>query len=242
MELENYSEIYALEKTNWWYKARRHLLNGIIATVNPKPQAILDAGCGVGSNLEVLAKYSSRVYGVDFSKTALQFCEGKGYTKLFNASLTDFQSDTLFDLIICADVLEHLDDDRAVKNIKKCLSDQGTVVFSVPAHRYLWNVNDDFSHHLRRYEPKELTTLLSNNGFKITRIGYWNFTTLIPALLYAMWYQSKKRRENIPLKNNLNLIPKFLNSFLFTLLKMENFFFMKCGLINGVSLVCICRK
>lgn len=242
MEINNYFEIQKLERDNWWYKARRDLFDQLLHSFKSEFAAALDAGCGVGSNHEVLAKYAKSVQGLDVSDVAINFCKDKGYVNLDKASLIDFQSDAQFDLILCADVLEHLDDNLALQNLTRHLAPGGVIILSVPAHKCLWNINDDFSQHLRRYEPRELENVINRQGLQIIKLGYWNCCAFLPVLIYSRWYQHQKRNRKIPLKSSLNLIPGFLNGILYLLLCIENFFFMRLGLVNGVSIVCVCRK
>lgn len=242
MEKENYIQIFALEKENWWYRARRDLLDKILASLNTNGGITLDAGCGVGTNFEILSKYSKSVYGVDISKAAVTYCAHKGYEKLIESSIAGFESSIKFDLIVCMDVLEHVDDSRAVISLMSHLACDGIMALAVPAHRYLWNMNDTFSHHLRRYEIGEIRNLITEHGLRVIRLSYWNQFMLIPSLLYCALIKIVSRYVDLKPQNNLNVIPGFLNSFLYYLLKIENMLFMRFGLINGVSIICVCKK
>ncbi len=237
---EHYYKISSFEKNNWWYKARRDLLNKILSTSQLSFKNILDAGCGVGSNFDVLKKYSPNIYGVDVSKDAINFCKNKGYTKLYLSSIENFKSKIKFDLIVCMDVIEHIkDDNSAIKKLKSLLTKDGILIISVPAHNSLWNDNDILSQHYRRYQLNSIKNLLQNNNLNIIKISYWNQLLYLPSLIFYTIYKLKKKRK---MKNNLSLIPDFLNYVLYYLLKIENFLFIKFKLFQGTSIICIAKK
>ncbi len=244
MEETNYEQIYSIENDNWWYKAKKNLFQKILkAEVKKRGEkfhSALDLGCGVGSNLAVLQKYSEKIKGLDNSPKAVQYCREKGWKKVFLGDIQNLKAESKnsYDLVLCSDVLEHVDDIQAVKEISRILAPGGLLVFSVPAHKYLWNDNDDLSHHRRRYEKKRLKKLLAEN-FKIKNLGYWNFSTFFPALLV---YKINSLDENHPKTNNLNLIPGLLNNILYSTLKIENCFFQTIGLPQGISIIGICKK
>jgi len=241
MYSENYFQIASLEKNSWWYRARRDLLNKILNNFNTNFEIALDAGCGVGSNFEVLKKYSKTVLGIDISTDSLLFCSSKDYDRLTQVAISNFDSDTKFDLIILLDVLEHIEDDlSAVKNLYSHLKKNGVLVISVPAHSFLWNINDIFSHHLRRYSIKEVKRIVGACNLRILKLSYWNQFMFIPVLLYCMMNKLTGREEKP--RNNLTIIPNLFNEILCRAVKLENALLMKFGLIIGVSIFCICRK
>ena len=239
MEKAQYAQIASFESNNWWYRSRRDLLGRIISSLRRPFSRILDAGCGVGSNCDVLLKYSRDVYGLDTSLEALEFCSTRGYTGLFHASINDMFIDKEFDLIVCMDVLEHVHNDRqAVCMLKEHLSKDGTLIISVPAHMYLWNDNDVFSHHVRRYELKRVEQIVRSSGLVVVKIGYWNQAAYLPCLFF---YLLRKLRRKKNLENNLRLIPERLNNLFYKVLRFENLIFLKRTLWQGVSIICVCR-
>lgn len=238
METENYDAIYSFEKINWWYSAKRDLFYLILKGLNRKFNSSLDIGCGVGSNFNVLKKFSSNVQGIDYSSKALSYCRKKAYDGLqkMNAERLEFK-DNSFDLVLCSDVLEHLDDRKAVSEIFRILKPGGIFLFSVPAHNYLWGPTDIISRHKKRYEKSELRNLVKK--FKIIKLSYWNFLAFFPNLLFITL--SSLFRKSKP-KNTLELIPKSLNKLLCKLLEVENKLFLRFDLPQGVSIAGICQK
>ena len=74
---------------------------------------ILDMGCGTGMMRQPLLAYfpRARYLGVDHSEYA---CREYGWTR---GSVIDFESTTPFDLVICHDVLQYLNDRNAARAI-----------------------------------------------------------------------------------------------------------------------------
>lgn len=100
-------------------KLQRQLLDNFNKTLvkeikQLKPQSILDVGCGEGFTLEKLRKerIGKKLVGVDFLDRAIKI--GKEIhpkIELKKGSIYDLKfKDNTFDLVICSEVLEHLDD------------------------------------------------------------------------------------------------------------------------------------
>lgn len=195
----NYQLINSIEEKNWWYQGKRDLFDQILKTINRQFGSALDLGCGVGSNLTVLAKYSREVKGIDYSPQAVSFCRKKGYQNVLVGNVHHLNLRSQFDLVLCSELLEHVNDKKAVQEISKVLKKGGYFLFSVPAHQYLWNDNDDLSQHLRRYEKKELVKLLSTE-FHILKTSYWNSTLFLPAFVtYYLQKKLIKKRKKKPI-------------------------------------------
>ncbi|PDW04577.1 class I SAM-dependent methyltransferase [Candidatus Viridilinea mediisalina] len=84
----------------------------LLARIEPRPLQILDAGCGEGFAMrEVLAELPGAVLGLDGSAGALRVAEelnpGRGFTAGDLYALPFLPGS--FDLVVCMEVLEHLD-------------------------------------------------------------------------------------------------------------------------------------
>src|SRR5439155_15713340 len=140
--------------------------------------------CGTGANLHLLSQFGV-AEGVDVSAEALEFCHARG---LANVKLGEAESlpyeDASFDLITGLDVVEHLDDDVAcLREMRRVLRPGGRALLFVPAFMFLWGVQDDLSHHRRRYTAPELKQRLHEAGFTVERATYANITFFIPTLV-----------------------------------------------------------
>ena len=87
--------------------------------------------------------------------------------------------DGSFDLVTGLDVVEHLDDDVAgLREMRRVLRPGGYAFLFVPAFMFLWGVQDDMSHHRRRYTLAGLQRVVRAAGFEIERATYANITFL----------------------------------------------------------------
>jgi SAM-dependent methyltransferase len=80
--------------------------------INLKPQSVLDVGCGPGHQMAALRLCGMRVVGVDISKAALKLTTLKGL-ECYEHNLTDPNAllpEENFDLAICCEVAEHLEE------------------------------------------------------------------------------------------------------------------------------------
>src|SRR6185436_716868 len=91
--------------------------------------------------------------------------------------------DGTFDLVTALDVVEHMDDDvAALREMRRVLRPGGRVLLFVPTFMFLWGLQDDVSHHRRRYRLSELGRVLEQAGFEIERSTYANITFFLPIL------------------------------------------------------------
>jgi SAM-dependent methyltransferase len=79
------------------------------------------------------------------------------------------------DTIVCLNVLEHIEDDRAsLRAMRDLLQPGGRVVLLVPSLRVLYGTLDEALGHFRRYVPAELSDKLRAAGFRLRHIEYFN--------------------------------------------------------------------
>lgn len=169
---------------------------------------VLDFGVGSGNLLFRLAAKGFICTGIDKSKLALNYlklkAKEKGFTDLVKAkegdegALTKIKQN--FDIVISGETLEHLkDDQKVVKGFLKILKKGGVCVVSVPAHMWLWDANDDFSAHYRRYEKSDLIRLFESESFNIVRVYYWGFplSLLWHRLIYLPLFCRKIKQKRI---------------------------------------------
>lgn len=199
MEEKRYRLIYEIEKIHWWYQGRTRLLVDLVhRSILPKKPRILDFGCGTGSNLQILNGFG-RAYGVDSEKLAIRFCRKRGLkrVKLIKAnSPLPFKKD-FFDLVTCLDVLEHIEKDFLVlKDFRRILKPEGSLIIFVPANQNLWGELDLRSHHVRRYSKKSLEELVSRSGFEIEESRYFNFIYFVPIFLVRIAQKFSFRKAN----------------------------------------------
>jgi SAM-dependent methyltransferase len=239
MDTHQYHEIAELDERNWWYRSRRALVDRLIGTYANAGGSALDLGCGTGAHAALLQTHFSRVTGVDPSREALQHASSRGYDALVQSGAEALPlPDGSESFVLATDVLEHVNDRAALREIKRVLMQEGTVVVTVPAFMSLWHGNDDHSHHLRRYSMDELCARFREQGFTIVYVGYWNRLFFIPVWLIARMY----RNGSSELRNNLSSIPSWMNPMLTAWMAFENAFCRIVPIPFGVSLALVAKK
>ncbi|MCZ7646798.1 MAG: class I SAM-dependent methyltransferase [Planctomycetota bacterium] len=184
MEEELFDSLHRYGKRHWWFRGRRRVVFSLLDRYHRRREGrVLDLGCGVGTNLDELARYGE-VWGADPSTKALDFCRTFFPGRLDEVWLPQKvpYADASFDLITMLDVLEHVEDDvGALQRVLRLLKPGGTLLLTVPALRWLWSQHDVEHHHFRRYHRGELRRKLLRLGFDVRFISYAMFL-LLPAM------------------------------------------------------------
>ena len=161
---------------NYWY----------LAYLAPGAE-VLDVGCGHGMHALKAARRCRRVVGVDGNFESLGIARRSSRTR--SAANTSFFGADLeqglavrsqrFDTVICLDLLEHVyARDLLLREIRRVLKPQGTMLLSVPNRGTSWKRRLDraglFSYsdpdHKIEYTLDELEAELGKNGFRIEHL------------------------------------------------------------------------
>src|SRR6185503_10683101 len=174
------------------------------------------------------------------SEDALSFCRERGLDKVRLAAGEQLPyEDGTFDLVTAFDVVEHMDDDRAgLKEMRRVLRPGGRALLFVPAFMFLWGLQDDVSHHRRRYRLPELRRVLEQAGFEVERSTYANITFFAPILLLRRLMRITGIKADS--ENNINV--SALNGVLGRLFGAESVVLRFMNIPFGVSGLCVARK
>jgi SAM-dependent methyltransferase len=179
---------------HWWHRARRDLAAEAIRRAARDLEVVVDAGCGAGGMLPVLAGLGARlVVGVDVSPDALAVARrelagrepsGRGPVLVRAEAERLPLADGSCSAIVSMDVLEHLDDDAwALARYARALRPGGVLVLQVPAYRWLWSDHDRRVGHRRRYTARALVWLVRDAGLEVVRASYYHAWLLPLALV-----------------------------------------------------------
>lgn len=232
------------EKNHWWFQTRKKIIFSAfskISKLNRGNLKVLDVGCGVGGAIDYLKKYG-KVFGVDSSKIAINFCQNKGYYQLIQADVTQLllPRDS-FDLVVALDIIEHVrEDKKLISELFQICQKGGWLVISTVAFQSLWSDFDIFSKHLRRYNKKQFFELLKSSGFKIKKITYYNTILFLPIVLSR--FINKILRIKLKSENELKRPPLLINFVLKRIFSIEKFWLKKFNFPFGISLFVIAQK
>jgi SAM-dependent methyltransferase len=246
VETSTYEIEAQLERTHWWFQGRRKILDRFLARLDPPlaPGArALDVGCGTGANGPVLAARTAFSIGIDASTVPLGLhgTDERGHSARVRGDATALPfPDASFDLVMALDVLEHLDDDAAAaRELRRVLRPDGALVIFVPALQLLWGLQDDVSHHRRRYHRGQLRDLVAGAGFRVERLTFFN-SLLFPPILAARLLMRVRPPKNIKSENQVG--GALANTVLKTVFSAEAPLLDRFDFPVGVSLACLARR
>ncbi len=145
---------------------------------------VLDLGCSTGRLAEAIKNNGNIVYGIELNPFNAEIARTK-CDKVFIGSIESMEQfpikKEIFDVIILADVLEHLHNpELTLKSIKNFLKEDGYIIVSLPnvAHLYvrIKLILGKFDYesvgildrtHLKFYTYKTARDLLIDNGYAI---------------------------------------------------------------------------
>jgi SAM-dependent methyltransferase len=177
-------QTHRAEDRHWWYRGRRNVIERVIADLRlPARARILDAGCGSGRNMVELARHGT-VAGVELSDTSVDIARARGAGEVVAGSVLEMPFDgESFDLSVCLDVIEHLEDDLgALRELRRVLAPGGSLLVTVPAYQWLWSGHDEVNHHHRRYTRRSLQRVAEQAGWEQVRTTYFN-SLLLPVAI-----------------------------------------------------------
>ncbi len=186
--------LFEEEHAHWWHMAKLELILGFIPSQNHR---VLVLGVGGGLLCHKLATLGFEVRGVDISPDC---CHHVQQTYGVNVIQHDLENglpfeDNSFDAVIIADVLEHIQKDKELAaEIYRCLAKGGRLLLTVPAYQHLWSYWDELLAHFRRYRREGLRSLITNAGFKIRKISYFNVLIYPAALVWRKCFFSHGQR------------------------------------------------
>jgi SAM-dependent methyltransferase len=249
MDPRLFAQLHEIEATHWWFRGRRKIVAAVLDRIGGQPRAILDVGCGVGTNLDLLAERypGARLHGIDVERDPLRFCRGDRDVPVCqaDASALPFASAS-FDLVAALDTLEHVaDDGAALREFLRVLRPGGTLLLTVPAFPALWGNVDDLGHHFRRYRKRELVERVSGAGFRPGLVRFVNVLLFPPIAAIRLLARALRRRGPAPageLRSDFDLVRAgALNSLLARLFASEARL-LRWSLPFGVSLLCTATR
>jgi SAM-dependent methyltransferase len=238
-----YNETDAIiEAWQWGDPGLRNITDIIVRYLRGKSGRVIDAGCGTGRVSIALARAGFDVVGLDSDPRVIQIAERISIrlgtkVKYLVVDLTSPGRPALdqFEFAICSEVLEHIENYRAVlSSIHTLLKDGGIFLLTVPREMRLYTVLDAHSGHLRRFTFPELKEDLK--GFEIIdhfTVGFPSIRFLVRSYVTALRvFHLEHKPQELWSSTGFRLIA---SSFVYRLTKLDNCF-NRAGLISLLSL------
>ncbi len=128
---------YPEHETIWGYKKRlEFLLSQIQSRYGKERVSILDVGCGNGSMMSLpLAEQGYTVTGIDLDEHSIQ--KARETNPFHNATFLVAKTKDLlgnqYDVVICSEVLEHIEDyEPVILDLRRLCKPEGIVFITVP--------------------------------------------------------------------------------------------------------------
>jgi SAM-dependent methyltransferase len=198
-------------------------------------------GCGTGGNLASIA-HEHDVVGVECAPEALAHARKKlggrvHYGRLPHEIHLPPES---FDVVLMADVLEHIEDDAASAATALSLARPGgIVVATVPAYQWLYSPRDAHHQHFRRYSKRQFAGLWKLADRQTLLLSHYNTVLFPPAAVMRLISKAVARGSN---SGDLTLPARRVNNLLVRLMGSEVNMLGRIYLPFGLSLVAVVRK
>ena len=231
------------EGSHWWFSGRRLLIQEALYTIDlPENALILEVGCGTGGNLNMLSSLGT-VYAFEKNNLAHFIAIDKSHHQIqieIGSCPNEIpQYDHEFDLICLFDVLEHIKEDKeTILKLSKLLAQNGKIVITVPAYKWLFSKHDRVLSHYRRYSRKDIFHLAHTTNFEIHRITHFNFILAVPIICIRIL----SKYLNTPNSKKIPQLPRIINLILFKIFSLEKFILNKFNIFFGISIFAILKK
>jgi 2-polyprenyl-3-methyl-5-hydroxy-6-metoxy-1,4-benzoquinol methylase len=190
---------------------------------------LLDIGCNEGRGLQMYRRNGFAAEGMEFNTIAATQAERRGF-KVYSDRLESFQPPHLYDVVVLANVIEHvLSPEQILKHIRRILRPGGQLWISCPNNQS-WSpavfgnfwVNWHVPYHIAHFSAEILEGLLSKAGFTV-RVSQSETPALLVAQsiickIFAKEGQPTRQLRNpILLAGLMVLVRVFLFPFLFVM-------------------------
>jgi SAM-dependent methyltransferase len=234
MDLKEMAILNGDPSTHWYYRSKARAMLAMLGRCSPN--CVLDVGAGSG--------FFSR-YLLEHTNATEAWCLDTGYAEDWDAVQSGKPvryrreiSNSPADLVLMMDVLEHVDDDRAL--LSGCADKVrrgGNVLISVPAFQWLWSEHDEFLEHRRRYSLERLEQLVESSGLKVLASAYYfGFVLPIAAAgrLPSLLWDRAHRRPRSQLVRHSPLVNQVLSRICAAEIPM-----MRANRLGGLTAFCL---
>lgn len=160
-------------------------VSGIVASMIPQGARVLDVGCGTGALDQILSRQcQAEIVGIEPDQARAEVARLRGFNIQQGPLRRQLIREIgLFDIVLFADVIEHLPNPQTIlRSASEALKNGGAVIVSVPnvAH---WSVRVDLlrgrfqyrdcgimdATHLRWFTLASFKALVESAGFRVTK-------------------------------------------------------------------------
>jgi 2-polyprenyl-3-methyl-5-hydroxy-6-metoxy-1,4-benzoquinol methylase len=155
---------------------RRRVIGELIRSV--KFDSLLDVGCGDAQLLMWVRSYAPKtaeLWGADLSPETVDTNTKKHPFAHFEVlNLEEKRIDRTFDLVICTEVVEHLEKrDEAVKHLAEMVAPGGHLIVTCPTGKV--HATERHFGHVAHPHPDQLSSMIAAAGLEVVSLQNWGF-------------------------------------------------------------------
>ena len=231
-----------LEAEHWWFRAKRELVAQELERRGVTGAVALDAGCGTGGTLTVLANRFDTVVGAELDAHAAVIASDhrRSGTSVVRAPAEHLPVESgSVACLTSLDVVEHLDDDIAgLREYLRVVAPGGWVVLTVPAYEWAWSRHDELLGHRRRYTTARMEQAATEAGLIVERCTYFHSWLTPLAVLVRKTPLGRLLSED---EEEASYIHPVVNRVLHTLARIERRSLAARDLPMGLSILLVAR-
>ena len=167
------------------FNKRQYAIKKLIDRFAKKNSVILEIGCGAGVVTRHLLSYTTKLLALDISDKNIEIARkyvNSDKVKFYVADVSndelEFMQDQKFDLVLMADVIEHIpkgSHSKLFERIENHLNESGVFILSYPTPEYQQYLMTHKHIALQIIDQKlELTEIISKTNLKPFYFGYQN--------------------------------------------------------------------
>ena len=162
----DYEETF-LPKKEFLDNPSDHVARYVYASKFAKDKFVLDFGCGHGYGTNYLAQVAKKIIGVDLNSNYIRYAKKRYQSRnlqyyISNQKETNLQKSS-FDLIVCYEVIEHVENiHQVLQTIKSLLKPDGIFIVSTPNKKLSPQIHGKPVNpfHIKEHTKDEFQTLL----------------------------------------------------------------------------------
>lgn len=169
-ELHTENGVY--EEDSFWFKQRNEIFLSLVQKFDLKAP-LLDVGGGTGIVGNHLTENGFPTINLEPTASGASLAMARGVPTILSTLQNSGVRKGSLASVGLFDVLEHIEDEHgALRQIHEALRPGGHLIVAVPAHSWLWSLEDNVAGHYRRYNRRSLEKSLIQCGFEAQYISH----------------------------------------------------------------------
>lgn len=200
-----HGENKVFEEESFWFRQRNQVFLELLSRFAAEPP-LLDVGGGTGIVGKFLTENGFPAVNIEPTPSGAAYSLARAVPTIVSTLQRSGVRRNSIGAIGMFDVLEHIEDDGSALAIASAaLKPGGHMIVAVPAHSWLWSLEDRIAGHYRRYNRRSLSATLEGAGLEtiyVTHIfSYLTAPLLMLRSLPTLWgrigQESKENKRKI---------------------------------------------